>query len=1095
MKHILIIIASLFLLLSIIVGFLPTIISTEWGNHQVVNLVNRSIPGKLAIGKLDASWLKGTITIQEVSLSDPEGSKVVSFDQLTTASNLWQIWTGASSFGNIQISGLEASIISDEKGSTNLQRALLPSADIPFAAIPPSTIILSGVMADIDLGSKQQPLKINVSGTTSQGKQEGTFNIAATMLGTKAQVHGKIDNFPIDLLEHLVALKDPKLNGLFRAALGDSLSLRLDQQLDGGENAFNLSLQSPLAAGELQGKISANGEFFLSTPAHFQLKLKPALVALLAKDQVTLQNEATIQLNVDKLSIPLHSKSDRFDLSFKGDVQIADALLAVPKIGELHLINLKSDVEIVPGASVAVQVKAQAQQNQQPFQLAFHSLFNAPQTWKEWDAISLQRESALNLTGFPLQIMDDLAQGNGKLVAQLGSFGDLNVALKNQGADLFKMDAQLRTDRAPVSFNIEQFKLSPKTFDLATLVMQGSLSINALALQPAGGQNVTLKKLYIPWEINAPANRINFNLDGVAVTDAHSTPSPIKAACQIENWIADSRVDLTTTTVQLDATLQEVPTPLINALLMQDDLSPLIGPSLAVGLKAHLDVSNQPASYANLNVQSQRLTATASLKMENGAIVLDKKTNQVAQLQWTITPTGYQLLKKLAMSGKAEGGVTIAEPLTLVGTITTLSLPLKGNSISLDDAKIDARLTTSGARIQALPPLSVTIALSSTNMAEKAILAFDASINSQSTLGLKANLSSLKAGALAQMQIDATLDAKKFPLEVISALALLDPKTERQLFALIGRQMEAQAHVRLHNLNGSVSANINGNQGKLSLDGSIQKGTLFLNRAFEYEVPLTQDLIKAMSDGKASILDEIISSDQPLRVVVEPKGFAIQLSPLDWKAATIPQGKIELGKVLARNDGQLKDTLSFLKPVKDDKLTIWFTPIYFQMGKGMLSLKRWDMLLGNQYTFATWGQIDLNQDKLDLTLGLTERTLRTGFGVPNLSKDYMLQIPVKGRKGKISVDTSKVTTRISGLAARASGSLEGMVVGTVLDFAAGGFEDPTPPKPTTNPFPWPAEPASEKKDSSKTNLKIGAPASAVIKELEKGASSLLDLLK
>lgn len=116
-----------FFFLAILVLFaiaaLPSVLSTEWGNAQLVAWVNRSIPGKLELASLSLDWQKGQVA-QGIILKDPEGKTVLSIQKVEIDASLWKLIRKSTHLGLSRLEELNATLEVDEKGITNFERAL-----------------------------------------------------------------------------------------------------------------------------------------------------------------------------------------------------------------------------------------------------------------------------------------------------------------------------------------------------------------------------------------------------------------------------------------------------------------------------------------------------------------------------------------------------------------------------------------------------------------------------------------------------------------------------------------------------------------------------------------------------------------------------------------------------------------------------------------------------------------------------------------------------------------------------------------------------------------------------------------------------------
>lgn len=134
------------LLIALVVAFLPTLISTGTGTTKIVEQINQQIPGHVEIDDMKLAWLKGQ-SLQGVRLYDPAGDVVGSIDEVRLEDvGLIALARGTRDLGIVAIEGGAVSLIEDEDGSTNLDRALgtqlfanTKSEPMPPGASPPSS--------------------------------------------------------------------------------------------------------------------------------------------------------------------------------------------------------------------------------------------------------------------------------------------------------------------------------------------------------------------------------------------------------------------------------------------------------------------------------------------------------------------------------------------------------------------------------------------------------------------------------------------------------------------------------------------------------------------------------------------------------------------------------------------------------------------------------------------------------------------------------------------------------------------------------------------------------------------------------------------
>lgn len=257
--------------------------------------------------------------------------------------------------------------------------------------------------------------------------------------------------------------------------------------------------------------------------------------------------------------------------------------------------------------------------------------------------------------------------------------------------------------------------------------------------------------------------------------------------------------------------------------------------------------------------------------------------------------------------------------------------------------------------------------------------------------------------------------------------------------------------------NGSISAQIIGKYGNASLDGSLKNGIFTLNTPFIGELKVTPELTKEVFKKFFPILSDLEDAEQPFIVKIEPKDFKILIP--EFKINNIQTGlcSIDFGKMRFKNKGQMKLIFAFLEKQTKDFISVWMTPLYFQINEGKMTIQRVDMLFNNAYPAAAWGNINLIKEKVDMVIAVTGEALIKAFNLENFNPETMLQIPYKGPLSNPKLDKKIATARFSALVAQKEG-FEDSFIGKFIEVAAKNLIDPPVPNKTTDPLPW------EKKD-------------------------------
>lgn len=1346
-SHLLKLILILLILCGLFIALLPTIASTQWGNRQVEKWINSTIPGNIEIRRLDLHWGKGQV-LEGILLKDPDGQSVLGIEKFSTDATLWQLLRKRTHLGLTQVQDFNAAIVTDEKGWTNLQRALgiPPSNDIPPLA--PSTIILSDVNADLDLFTNQNPFSARIKGLTRQENLNGSFEINLSLNGLQgsdweklkqdaqnylsiegskeAVIQARIVNFPVDLIDRLVALKNPHLNGFFHSILGDRVNLTIDKETSNEGLAFNLTALAPLMQGDIKGKI-VQGVFTLQEPATFHFNLTPEFVNPFTHYRFELLNPSRLKVVLPILSFPLsfldpEASVDPCLFGFKTDLTLPETELDVYPIGKLNIQSLQAHLDSpLCNKTVQLEVMGQAQQGKESFDIHFDSTLNKPKNLLDLvEHLRQNVQASLKISHLPLQLIPALKE-HPEWLEQIGSHADAQIVLIPKGKEEWEASVSFQTPRlalreaqfrvnkelilkAPaqltwtgktdclqsllkskewllaepcgLQFNLKQFQLPldnprfakfqaeavirhllfphfvswgkmhiqdltlkvegqslnqlstqlkgqlallnteghdsplirdplkfnqtsqlkigsdgtiempfaqfqvqnsvsnlqlearlnsnqeleltqpiqlhytltpsalqtlsqllakewPKlkedtsfhltisptsfnlhSFDLSSLQLQGELFINHLILQDSIGDLPTLQEIVMPWGIDGRQNHFFATVKGAAYNQRNGKPSQISA--QFQFWPKPGHYDLANTKAEIQMNFAGIPTSILNMIMTSHDLSPILGSIIDLNFKTFYDPSQEKPGYWDLKLDSAQFHVDGRFKADNAITLLD--ANKPATIRLTVTPESYSYLKKLlAIQDERK----LAQPFTLSGQLSELYMPVQSSLFNRSQFDLQVSTTEMQWQDKATPPTQLKGYINSKNLLDQIHFSLQAHSTSP-TLSLQGTVANLfdsqqKMRNWQAMRVKAKLQGEHLTPPLLQSLLLLSSEQTQKLRALFGDSFAFNASCQLENLTGPIQASAKGTQGEILLDGQVKQGILTLNRPLEGAVKMTPLFTQTFLAKNVPILGTAVGAENPIRFKIDHSQFACPLFPFQLDQAKIGKGTLDLGKVQFRNEGELSSFLNLIRSISDPYFTIWFTPLYFQLDQGVLTLKRLDLLVANMYSLASWGTVDLNQHKANLVIGLSAQSLRYAFGIQGLDEQYLLQIPLQSENGKVAIDKKKATARISSLIAQTQGGSTGKLLGNLLDLALSDNGEAAP-APTTQPFPWEGELASTPpKAKEQVNANSSAPTSSSqvsenpdgkkkkkhkhhadsndpIKEIQEGAIQVLDQL-
>lgn len=459
-------------------------------------------------------------------------------------------------------------------------------------------------------------------------------------------------------------------------------------------------------------------------------------------------------------------------------------------------------------------------------------------------------------------------------------------------------------------------------------------------------------------------------------------------------------------------------------------------------------------------------------------------TNAVWELtldKLTITPELFALFRK-------DATLSLREPMTLTGTARLRNLTPWWKAelhakLEADTLALKNRKTKQEATLNALRGT-----VNSDDLSEHIMV----SCKSGDNIDIEATCNDLfKRGRLNTKgaSLDLGALAHKVPTPLICELAFLEPTICRKLSALVGTAIDANIAVNLKQMDGPIKAYINGENGKVTLEAKLHDGEVTLTKPFTAVVQATPTLGKEVLRDIVPILSDIMRAKNPITFTVAPEDFRFPVRDFSIAGMRIGKASVDFGKMHLSNQGEIAAALGLLNIRPKQDILVWFTPLYFSLKNGTVKVERADMLLMDRFPVAVWGKVDLQQDKVDLILGITPRALQQAFNININGRKKLLQLPIHGTTRKAKINMAQASARIAAITAQQEGSVPGKIIGTLVDAASGGLKDGKTPPPTTDPLPWSITPDSTTKAQATTKQKkdpikeIGQEAGNIIKKL------------
>ncbi len=239
--------------------------------------------------------------------------------------------------------------------------------------------------------------------------------------------------------------------------------------------------------------------------------------------------------------------------------------------------------------------------------------------------------------------------------------------------------------------------------------------------------------------------------------------------------------------------------------------------------------------------------------------------------------------------------------------------------------------------------------------------------------------------------------------------------TNNTISAVMGKTLDLKASAELKGLEGPVDISFKTSNSTAAISALINKDSVILRDDVKAELTVTPALGALVLKNINPILITAVSSSRPIYITISQNGCYIPLDKASFADIKIEEAVIDLGELTLENGGLLSPLVAFLKSTYGRQMTASFTPLKASLAEGIAQYSRMDTVIANSFHIATWGTIDIENDNLDITLGLTSDTLDKAFDIEGLPKDYMLKIPVRGSTENPKVNWTEAAKQIGTL--------------------------------------------------------------------------------
>lgn len=449
---VLVLLVSLLLLISF-AAIAPTIISTEWGQKQLLALVNSRIPGTITAKEIDIHWF-GPQTIKNIELKDTKNEPIATITAFTTQASLFDLmWKKI--YGHSKIEGLNLNLIEYPNGETNLHQTLGLGFTQRVKDTPsdPMIIQMSNIEANLTIPRNQEPVIAFIKGKTKQENIAGSFMVDLNLMGLSEKawrqlqenpelwlqhdstegIHLKaeIENFPVSLIDHIVSLKKPELRGISKAALGEILNISIHNAVSKGTMAISLRAKSPTFLAAFNGNVTPD-HIELAQPGTVEMMITPHLIQLLSNWQKSNHHFALMQpvnavCTIEQLKMPFSflqnsplKNHQSEEISLVTSISLPHAELTNDLLGPISLRQVLATIHAPNTAKTIIfKFQGEAVQHGTPMQIKLGATLDKPSHLNTLiDSIKRQIGIKMEITEAPMALIDQ-AMGLDHALAQL----------------------------------------------------------------------------------------------------------------------------------------------------------------------------------------------------------------------------------------------------------------------------------------------------------------------------------------------------------------------------------------------------------------------------------------------------------------------------------------------------------------------------------------------------------------------------------------------------------------------------------------------------------------------------------------------------
>lgn len=1094
------IIITILALLILFIAFLPTFLSTNQGTSVLLSVINRFTTGTIEIESLELNWL-GTQKVKNLCYKNKNDKNILSIDEAHTQTSLFSLLIGRKTSGETYIHDLSFTYSLDDRGHLffpieKIEAPLcLENGLIILEKQGVTTSYIKNLSFQIDPKRKNLHLKAEAK----QGAHQGNVVVNGS-LGEEQNIFATFNKCPLTPFAFFAKTK------WIPQAFGPELSGNITLT----KSDLSIILRSSYLQAQLQGK-KENHSFIFSPESAVVFTLTPIFFKewfeLAPDSPLFLAGQSQLNLNIQQISLPSAIASCSLQASFhtspvtliynkknytfdniKGTVQKNNGLV-------LHYNAVLQDY---PGSLITGSFI----ENQNKELFLTNSITNMPSKFLEsifnikglisgtfGEQITINVEA----TKKEKDIQSNIEIGNteSKIIGKIhGSkvehlmfslIGD--VPFKEEQKPLFgdqvtiDLKGHMAIKKGQFAFGIVHGNIQnpyldmdlkgklgkegmPFSWDLVELSLKGELNSPPLFVASGISELSNSHPFYL--RLEGATNEILYDID-LALFKANGT---------IVNFIHEGVLNFANASWTLESTAQNLPVNILTSLFPKfRSFSKLLGSYLTFKANISHNPKNDPHTSIDIDVASEGFYVRSILTLDNTLIVSDttptilhyeltKERYKAFLEQWQTDPLPTFLLAENAtvdlhitqLTCPKGSFTTIQEFICqsgFIGNITISPLTFKNNRLNKQYTLQEVSASIEGEDFSKSISFSFSSSFYGENKEKSPITFYGKLLHLFNNKGELDYKNSELKGKLALGEV---------PTEFLLGILPLEKETRSTLSALFGNSLATEASLDIKEHKGAILLTINSSNLKAKCPFYLTDTKhLLLTDALDAEIVLTHEINETLIKDIIPILISGIYSNHPLHLHIDPTGFSMALFPFQFRGITVENAYLDIGQIEVVYGGEVQKTMEFLKAkelYEGGIMPAWFTPIYFSLRDGIMEYPRFDLLLAGNVHLAFWGKIDLNKDKVRMTMAIAPSTLQRSFGIKGLTSKQMFHVKMRGSTSNLQLDWTAASRRLSIIIASSAGGQIGSLVGGLIDQIVTSLGERPTPSPTTDPLPW-----------------------------------------